>query len=90
MVCTKNTTQPSGESGGCGELTKGPAALTVVIAHLKERALSWTGKDNSRVSMGNCKAEDSFLVPLGGRCGSEKDNEKNVLAALKYTEPPCR
>lgn len=84
-------TELSGESRGCGELTKGPAALMVVRAHLKVQAMSWKGKDAGRVSWGSRKAEDSFLVPLGGRRSSEKDQVcpvKKVPAALKHTQNP--
>lgn len=71
----KTPNESSGKSGGCSELTKGPAALPVVRAHLEVRAMSWEGKDTGGLLMGSCEAEGSFLVPLGKRCSSEKGKD---------------
>lgn len=74
----KTPIEPSGEREGCGQLTKGPAALVVVTAHLKHRLLSWERGGQWQAVQGSHKAQDSFLVPLGGRCSSEKSKERRA------------
>lgn len=63
----------------------------VVRAHLKVQAMSWKGKDAGGVSWGSRKAEDSFLVPLGGIHSSEKDqdvpNKEGARSPQTHTEP---
>lgn len=45
----KTPNESSGKRGGRGELTKGPAALPAVRAHLEVQAMSWEGEDTGRM-----------------------------------------
>lgn len=50
----------------------------MVTVHLEVQALPWEGEDNGKVSRGSHKAQESFLVPLGERCSSEKGKGKSA------------
>lgn len=50
----------------------------MVRVHLEVQALPWEGEDNGKVSRGSHKAQESFLVPLGERCSSEKGKGKSA------------